>query len=371
MYSKFHNNSYASVIRTVLVTSIAALLIAGCSKKEEAPTAEVVRPVKMIELQSGRLQRQITLPGQIFPARQANMAFEVPGRMTDIYVTEGQEVSEGQLLAKLDPRDYQAALDAAGAQLETARIEADRAQSLYESQATSKQRLDLAVSNFKVAQAAFDRAEKAFEDTSLVAPISGFVAKVFVNDIVNVSAKQDILIIQDNSTLKVTVDIPETLSVLANTTMTYEERTARSNPMVYLTSLPNQGFPARISEVAMTADPSTRTYEATLVMKNPADINILPGMTTKVVANMPEGPSQVEGGFIVPVNAVGDNELGDAYVYLVSPSDMTVQRQSVKLGNLSEGTIEIFSDGLSAGDLIVTSGVSQLRPGQQVRKLEN
>ena len=350
------------------VASAALLLLAGCGEKAEVTAPDPVRPVKMIALQSGGLKQDVSLPGQIFPARQANMAFEVPGQMTDIFVVEGQEVSAGQLLAKLDPRDYQSALDAATAQFDNAKIEAERAQKLFAADATSKQRVDQAESNRQIAQATLEKAQKAVEDTSLVAPISGVVARVLVSDILNVQAKQDILILQDNSTLKVTVDIPETLSILADPNMTYEERTARANIRVSMTAMPDRSFPAAITEISLTADPVTRTYKGTLVMESPTDLNILPGMTATVTASLPKGPTPTAGAFNIPTMAVGSTEQGEPFIWIVSPSDMTVRRQTVKTGKLVGDNMEIFSSELSDGDLVVTSGISQLKVGQQVRK---
>ncbi|MBL4575086.1 MAG: efflux RND transporter periplasmic adaptor subunit [Opitutaceae bacterium] len=348
------------------------LLLMGCGKKETVEVPEVIRPVKMVQLVSGGAVEVVELPGQIFPARQANLGFEVPGQMIEISVVEGQIVSEGQLLARLDARDFEANRDAAKAQLDTAELEANRAQSMYDRQATSKQRLDLAVSNFKVAQASFEKAEKAYNDTFLRAPISGVVAKIYVDDIVNVRAKQEILVIQDNTSLKITVDIPETMGVLAKPGLSFEERTKRLKPMVYLTSLPNRGFPARITEIASLADPATRTYEGTLVFDRPVDLNVLPGMTARLELTLAgDENSAKKETYKLPSSAVISDEQGVPFVWVVDTRSMTVWRQSVKTGNLVGSEIEVISTELSEGDLVVVSGVHQLRAGDQVRKFEN
>jgi RND family efflux transporter MFP subunit len=353
-----------------LLAPAALLILAGCGKKEEPPAPEVIRPVKMISLQAGGLVREVALPGQVFPAIQANMSFEVSGVMTKIHVVEGQEVKAGKVLAELDPRDYQAAFDAAEAQLDIARTEAERARALYESQATSKQRLDSAESQLKVAQATFDKAEKALEDTSLVAQIDGVVALILVDDIVNIQAKQDILILQDNTSLKVTVDIPETLSILADRDSTNEERTERAKVRVSMTALPNRSFDAQITEISMTADPLTRTYKGTVSMKRPDDLNILPGMTATVTATLPRSSTGSADVFHIPAEAVFSDDQGNAAVWVVSPDDMSVRQQVVTKGTIVGDNMEVFSDELSDGDLVVVSGISQLAPGQKVRQFE-
>jgi RND family efflux transporter MFP subunit len=356
--------------RLAALAPVLLLLLSGCAKKEEVAAPEVIRPVKMVTLQAGGLIREVSLPGQVFPALQANMSFEVPGVIKKINVIEGQEVEAGQVLAQLDDRDYRAVLDAASAQLEVARTEAERARGLYASQATSKQRLDSAESTLKVAQAQFERAEKAFNDTSLIAPISGVVARIMVDDIVNVQAKQDILILQDNSSLKVTVDIPETLSILSDRNLSYEERSERANIRVSMTAMPDQEFEASIKEISTTADPLTRTYKGTVSMDRPESLNVLPGMTATVTASLPENGEADPNAFHVPVHAVSADAEGNPFVWVVAPETMTVSRKVVRQGTIVGDSIEIFSDDLSTGDWVVTSGVSQLTPDQKVVKFE-
>jgi RND family efflux transporter MFP subunit len=292
--------------------------------------------------------------------------------MVEIDVKEGQDVSEGQLLAKLDPRDFEANRAAAKAQLDAAELEATRAKALFDRQATSKQRLDLALSNFKVAKSSFDKTEKAYNDTFLRTPIDGVVAKIFVDDIVNVVAKQEILIIQDNSSLKIKVDIPETLGVLAKPGLSFEERAKRINPIVYLTALPDRGFPARITEMSSLPDPATRTYEGTLVFDRPSDVNVLPGMTAKLVLTLNDelNPPKQEA-YTLPSTAVVADEQGVSFVWIVDTTSMTVQRHPVETGSLVGAEIEVISADLSEGDLIVVSGVHKLRAGDLVRKFEN
>ena len=351
----------------VLLAVLCTAILPGCGRKPEADTGPVIRPVKLVTLRSGGLQRMIELPGQIQPLQQANMAFEVPGVMTEILVEEGQMVHTGQLLARLDPRDYEAIRTSAEAQLEAARIEAERAQALFDRKATSKQRLDIAVSKFKVAEAEYERADKAYEDTKLIAPIDGIVARKLVEDVVNVQAKQVILIIQDNSKLKAVVNIPENIGMYARRGLNNEERTTRIHPEVMLSFRPDLSFPAKFSEVSMMADTTTRTYEATLVFDPPKEIMVLPGMTAKVRAKVPEDVEEASDRFAVPVHAVGYDDQGAAYVWKVKADDMSVTKVQVTTHNVAGDSIEVSAPGLENGDQVATSGVHYLTEGMTVR----
>ncbi len=364
------NICYWLLAKTGNVMLFAVLLgiVASCGKKPEAEVVKVPRPVKIVELQGGGLKTVISLPGQIMAGRQADMAFEVSGQMIEMKVEEGQLVEAGQLLAKLDSRDYEALRDGAKAQLENAESEAIRAQALFDKQATSKQRLDTALSSKIVAKSTFDRAQKAYEDTSLKAPFSGVIAKIFVDDIVNVTAKEKILILQDNTHLKMTVDVPETLGILSKPGVSLEERSRRANPMIYLTARPDRAFPATIIELASSANPTTRTYEGTLLFDNPKDISVFPGMTAKVNVTFPSNIETRPNEFVLPGKAVISDESGNSFVWMVSQAEMTVRRQAVKIGSLGDGNIEVISEELKQGDWVAVSGVHKLHEGDQVRK---
>ena len=357
--------------RLALVLVAVGIAISGCGRKEDVVAENVIRPVKMMALERGGLGETIELPGQIEAAKRANMSFEVSGLMVEMLVKEGHAVSEGDLLARIDSADFKANRDAASAQLEAAKLEATRAQGLYDRQATSKQRLDLSLSNLAVARANFDKADKAFNDTSMRAPIAGTVAKIYVEDIVNVRAKQDILVIHDTSKLKVVVDVPETLGILAKPGISLEERAKRAKPTVFLTSLSERGFPARIEEVSSLADPATRTYEVTLSFDPPSDLNILPGMTAKLSVSLADDIIGNTDAYSVPSQAVAGGEDGSSYVWAVDAASMTVSRKAVTTGKLSGSKIEVFSDELSDGDWIAVSGVQKLQVGDQVSKYEN
>ncbi|MDB4433294.1 efflux RND transporter periplasmic adaptor subunit [bacterium] len=345
-----------------------ALIGLGCG---EEPVAEepVARPVKVLAIGSGASALSLEYPGEISAAQRSEMAFEVPGKIVEFPVDEGQPVSEGDLLARLDPRDYEARLDSERAKQNQARAEYERTRALFKAEVIAKAELDRKQRSFEVTGASVREAEKALEDTRLTANFSGTVAKKLVDDFQNVQAKEPILILQDDSTLELVVDVPERDFVRMEPGLSIEERRARSNPVVSITSIPDRAFPARIKEFATTADPVTRTFEGTFAFQPPEDISIRPGMTAKVVLTIPpEGGAS--SGLAIPAGAVLGDESGDAFVWVVDPSSMVVRRAPVVLGELSGSSAEIRG-GLADGDLIAISGVHHLREGQQVRRLED
>lgn len=370
MYSNSRYSSAALRLPLLGVGVLASFILTACGGKEVVEVPDVPRPIKILELSDKALDLEIKLPGQVLAGRQANMAFEVSGLMTEIKVDEGDRVAAGDVLAILDASDFEAMRNAARAQLEAAKLDADRAQALFEREATSKQRLDVAVSNYEVALSGFERAEKAYNDTFLKSPIAGVVAKVFVDDFVNVAAKQDILTVQDNSFLRVSVDVPEVFSALAKRDQTMAERTEEVKPTISLTSVPSREFPAEIWALSSTADPATRTFAATLRFVPPDDVNflILPGMTAVLTVHPPMRGVVSTDSFTVPSHAVVGSESGEPFVWVVDPDTMLVSRLAVKTGDLNGDEIEISADALSVGTKVAISGVQLLTEGAEVRQ---
>ncbi len=352
---------------TLLATLLAVTLFTACGDKETATEENYVRPVKVVEIDSATMERTYEFPGQIQASQQLDLAFEVPGKLTAINVKEGDFVKKGDLVATLDTRDYQSSLNSAKATVEEAKLERDRNQRLFDQQAGSKEAVEKSNRSVETAQANFEKAKKAFEDTSLKAPFSGVVAKVFVDDFQNVTANQDIVVMQDTTTFEAVIDIPETLWVLANPDLSNEERTKRSRPEIRLTALRSARFPATISETSMLADPKTRTFQVTLAFSPPADLNISPGMTAAAIIHWTGEALRDAAAYTVPVGAVGFDDAGKAYVWKIDPEKMTASRLEVEAGEVTDGKIGISGE-LAAGELIAGSGVAQIREGMVVKR---
>jgi RND family efflux transporter MFP subunit len=348
---------------------VALVLLAGCRKKQEEAPAEVVRPVKTFILGGVGEARMIGYTGETRAIKEALLAFEVDGRIAELPVKEGDVVEEGQFLAQLDQTQLQADLAAATAQKGAAAATLTRVANAAKTGAVSQQQLEIANREHEVALANLAQAQKSFDDTTLKADFAGVVAKLYIERFENVAAKQEVLILQDTSKIKVTVDVPESRMALADPNVSLEERTRRSKPMVELTALPGRQFPAVITEAAQTADPNTRTYEITVKFVPSDDetlkVRILPGMTAKVI-----GQVQADAGsnaFRVPSNGIGTSPGGGAFVWKLDPETMMISEVPVKLEEPGGAMIAILGE-LEKGDEIVISGVRQLQTGMKVSR---
>lgn len=359
---------YSSLRLALLMASLLAL-VGACGQESPVERAEVARPIKFISIGEIAGTQTLEIPGSVSAAQSAELSFEVSGRMLARMVEEGQIVDAGEVVARLDARDYVAQRDAARARRDTAKADYDRYRKAFESNAVTEQRVSRSKGQLDINQAELDVAEKALQDTELRAPFGGRIAKRLVNDFASVRPKEPIMVLQDESSLELRVAVSERDWIRGDTSVSAAELTRRINPRVEIASIRGRLFPAYVKELSNSADPVTRTYEASFGFESPTDINVSPGMTGKVIVDL-FTESAARGGALVSVqsNAVVADENSNPYVWVVDPLTMRVARRPVDLGELSGGMVFILS-GLSGGDLVVVSGVNSLSDGMLVRDL--
>ena len=351
--------------RCLCIAVLAAGLVVsgGCGERTEDEAA-VVRPVKSMVVGSV-LSGSRSFPGRVEASEHVDLSFRVSGPLIDLPIERGQAVRRGQVLARVDPRDYRIALDEARAAFTKAEADYVRYQNLYEKNAVSVSDLDLHRAQRDVAKARMDDAEANLDYTHLRAPFAGVIGNRYVENFEEVRANQVICSVHDISVLDVVVDIPEHLIAGAG-----ELGEAELDVIARFEAAPDREFALRFREVAAQADPATQTYELRLTMPQPEGLSVLPGMTAEVVA---KGARRAADSmeFIVPAGAVFPDPDGRTQaVWVIDPDRMTVHRREVVLGTVTgSGSVEIIS-GLRAGERIAVAGVSHMREGMKVRLME-
>ena len=354
-------NIYKNFIGRDIFLALLALLIGtfftGC--REEVVEEEPIRPVKVFK--AGDTLGGLT--GRSFPGRaEANEAvdlgFEVGGILIERPVNKGDEVEKGQLLARLDPRDFENELAGARAERERAKAYRDRIAEALKARAVARQDLTDAEARLKEAIAREEIKRKALDDSHIYAPYDGVIAFTYFDEFKRVQPKEKVLRLLDITKIKFTIDLPESIiSFMPYVTTVWVEYDA----------FPERKIPASIKEVGTEASETTRTYPVTLIMDQPKDIKILPGMTGKASGKAELPDANARKGIEVPVAAVftPDTEKQD-YVWIINQSTQTVHRKKVKTGQLTIDGIMVL-EGLDPGELVVTAGVHLLKEGQQVQ----
>jgi RND family efflux transporter MFP subunit len=346
-----------------LLVVAALLALAGCGKKEESEPVEVVRPVKTTVVR-GFTEGEQTFPGRVDAGRKLIMSFRVPGRIIALPAKKGEAVEKGQLIARLDPRDYEIAVEEAKATYQRAEADFERYKRLYEADAVPLADLDQRRSERDVARAKLDEAEKNLGYAQLRAPFSGMIGNRYVENFMDVQAQQEIVDLNDTSTVEVKIDLAE--NVVAAIRQFSKELDVKA--FAEFDAAQGRRYELKLKELAARADPQTQTFQVTYVMPQPGDITLLPGMTAlvRLVLSIKPG-AKIDVPISVPAIAVVTSPAGDKVVWVVNPDDMTVHTRKVTVGS-TRGTnaIEIL-DGLEGGEHVVVAGLKQLREGMKVR----
>jgi RND family efflux transporter MFP subunit len=363
-----------SIYRFLIIPALLSVsVLVGCSGDQPEEEA-VVRPVKAYQVPAPGQRLTRSFPGRAKAYNEVDLAFRVAGQLSELpNDLIGQEFKQGELIARLDPRDYEVRVDDMQGKLERAKASARRAQSDYlrelniykeEPGATSKTAVEnkLAARDESVAEtqslkASLNAARDELGYTYLKAPFDGAITAKYVDNFQNVRAKEQVVRLLDNSKIEMVVNIPENrisdVSNVKDITVTFD-------------SFQEHPVPAEVFEVGTEASLTTRTYPVTLIMNQPEGFTILAGMAGRargLVKNVAE--TQIEG-VQVPVGAVFTPETEDAnYVWVIDEQSGVVRRQAVVTGELAREGIQVL-DGLSPGDWIATAGVYTLREGQQV-----
>ncbi len=340
----------------VLVLASTALL-AGCGHKDEE--REIVRPVRAMRVEAAEALQKNWFPGRAQAAQEVNLAFEVPGQLIERPVGVGDRVEVGQVLARLDPRDYENDLVAARAARDRSRVNYERRAEAAKTGAVSKQDVDDARATFEGTEARVRIAEKAVEDTVIRAKFEGTVAATYVENFQNVQAKQAILRVLDTSSVEMWVNVPE--SLISFTPYVRDVR-------VRFDAFPGREVPAEIKEVGNEASLTTRTYPVKLSMAQPHDVEILPGMAGQVTGRVQTPDEAAVRGVEVPLSALGTDDNRSSFVWVIDEASGTVSKRPVEIGRATPRGV--FVQGLEVGQWVATAGAATLVEGQKVRLLD-
>ena len=347
--------SLFSLLSTVSATFIIfslAFSISGCGKKkEEVEVKEVVRPVKLLTVEGKSSMKEIKYPGRVRANQRVDLAFQVAGPLIELPVTEGQNVKKGEIIARILPRDFETEIAKAKAKALDAEQQYQRYRDLYVKKQVSKADFDKYKSQADIASARQKETEDTLSDTYLRAPFTGVIAKRYVENFEDVQAKAPIVSIQDISEIEILVDVPEIVMVTL-------KQGAKKIVVAEFAAAPGKQYPLTLKEYSTEADSRTQTYQVTLLMTQPEDITVLPGMTANVVGTTKAGQTEVMTTIIIPAAAVFADETGTSHVWIADRDSMTVHNRQVETGSLTGAADISIISGIEPGETIAITGVN-------------
>jgi len=345
----------------VLMLSISIQSCKQESKKTEATVPKLVKTFTISQNQKGLTR---LLPGKVHANEKADLSFQIAGTLIEFPIREGVLVKKNQLIARLDPRDFEINVEYAKAKYENANTMLSRYKKLLETKHVSPADYDQKKMEMETSKAALDKAKKALSDSYLYAPFEGLIAKQYVKNHQYIQAKTNIVSLQDNSNIEIQVDFSEQDLALTGGLGKLSDAVKTKKIVGYVTfpALSTNEYPVMLKEYATEANPKTQTFLFKLSLNTPQDISILPGMTAAVRFIKPSNVSST----IIPSSAVKIDANGNYYVWVINPKTMEAKKQNVKVGQIEGDTIQIL-EGLQDGEMIVTAGASQVVEGMKVR----
>jgi RND family efflux transporter MFP subunit len=356
-------NGARSALTTMAAVTL-SLALAACSEKPAPELAPVVRPVKTVVV-GGEQKAELSFPGTVQASDRSVLSFRVAGPLIELPVNEGDRIERGRLLARIDPVDFEIAVAEAQAAYQKAAADYDRYKRLYEREAVPLADVELSRARRDVANAQLDQAKVNLSYTWMNAPYSGWVGRKYVENFESVVAREPILTLQNLEVIEVVVNAPESIMARVG---------GERNPemVARFDTAPGHEFPLAFKEATAEADPETQTYQVTLSMPQPDVISVLPGMTAQVVVRTGLSAEEAAGGavgFAIPALAVFADEAGEAQVWVLDTSSMTVHVRKVEIGEPTGSRDVWVLGGLEAGETIAVTAVQELVEGDEIRYL--
>jgi len=294
------------------------------------------------------MAQAITAVGSLRSDESITVRPEVAGRISEILFKEGQRVSKGATLIRLDPAVNQAEVQQSRANLKLAQSKYDRAVDLAKSNFVSGQARDEAENNLRVAEAGLQLAEARLAKMEIKAPFSGVIGLrvVSVGDYVKEGA--DVVNLESIDPLKVDFRVPE---------MYLKQVKVGQSLQVQLDAVTGKTFEGSVFAVNPLFDAAGRSIVIRAIVRN-TDTSLRPGMFARVRLITRDD----QNALVIPEQAIvpqGDEQ----FVFRVA--DGRANRVKIEVGQRRDGNVQVLK-GLTANDTVVTAGQLKIRDGATV-----
>ncbi len=341
----------------LFVSLLMAAFAMSCSKpaateNAAAPVADTtVYPVKTLALEMKKINQHIEYTANLIANEEINFAPASPGRIEQILVEVGSRVSKGDVIAIMDKTQLQQATE----QYQNAKSTFQRMDTLRKLNSVSEQAYEGAKTQYEVSKASYDFMKK---NTTLVSPNNGIVTgKYFESGELysgapnTAAGKAAVVTLMQINPLKVVVNLSEQYFPVVRKGM---------KATVTVDILRDKTFTGEVSRVYPTISADSRTVPVEILIRNEKEI-LRPGMFARVSLNLGE----VEALLLPAVAVVRQEGTNDRYVFLAGENN-TARKLRVKVGERYDDQLEVSSDSLSAGTMIIVAGQERLLNGSKI-----
>ncbi len=317
-------------------------------KKAEAAGNRTPVNVVTLKLIPGVISDRINLPATVEAREDLQIKAQLDGVVVETSAREGSRVSKGDVIARIDPRDYEIALSGAEASHDQAFKALKRAERLLKKSIISENEYDIALANEKTLKARLDKARLDLERTEITSPISGVLNRLDAKVGNLMSPGSPVAQVLDVNPVKVVVGIPES-------DVTSVRRVKEFH--VTLNALDDKRFRGKKHFISSQPNSQAHLYRLEILLPNPRS-QILPGMFARVDILKEE----ITDGLSVPLYAI-ITQADKHFVYIEENGAAT--RRNVETGILEGWQMQI-TKGLMPGDNVMVVGHRSVAEGQPV-----
>ena len=338
------------VATTAIIT--ASLSACGVGEAKVADPAEIAAamplPVEVSTPQIADIFATYQTTTTITSDSEAPVLARVSGEVVEILVEEGDEVEEGQVLARLDGDRLRLQMLQAKANLEKTSKAYERYVQLHERGLVSASIFEGLKFDMDALNASYELKQLSYSYTTIRAPISGVVSSRDIKLGQHLMAGASAFKITDTSKLIAYLLIPQ---------VELSKISAGDTARVRVDAMPEVEFAATIARISPTIDPLNGTFKATATIEN-QDGHLAPGMFGRFNVAY----EKHSGALLIPAAAVIEED-NETVVYVVN--DGSANRRAIEVGIESDGLVEVLG-GLEADEKIVSTGQGGLRDGAKV-----
>ena len=344
---------WLGLILFLLIVLIRILFFPDTKADENSPGIKKSPvPVKICIVKKEILGELFYCSGDLLANESVNLSPEINGRLEKIYFKEGEKVTKGDILAKLNDADLQASKRKIKAHLQLAESKEKKLRKMLDVEGISKEEYEIALTDIEITLAELQSIESQIEKTLIRAPFSGIIG------LRNYSAGS---IINTNSILATLQEI-EQLNLDFSLPEKYTSHIKPGQNIYFKTNDSNEKLMGTVIAIEPTIDLKTRTLKVRAKVKNTKK-NILPGMFASVEVNL---KAQEESIYIPTESVIAD--MKGKKVFIVKNG--TAEARIIQAGLRTDSKIQVL-EGISAGDTLIISGISNLRDKARVKLIQN
>lgn len=306
-------------------------------------------PVNVVKLEKETLRNQLQVSGTILPNESVNLRSEISGLITRIAFKEGQYVSKGTPLFYLNDDELQAQSQRLQYTQQLFETQENRQKQLLAREAISQEEYDIVLNEYNTALSDIKLVEAQLTKTVIRAPFSGILGLRLVSEGSVISPADMLVSLVNIDPIKIEFSIPER----------YANQVTVGSPVYFTNESSTEEVEGRVYAFEPQVDLATRTL--TLRAQSPnRDKRFLPGMFVKIRFIL----EVMEDALLVPAEAVIP-ELSGYKVFVVG-ADGNAEERIVEIGTRTDTQVQVLS-GLNEGDLVLTTGVMQVRKGMPLQ----